>query len=123
MASNLAQGNSLYALLSPGIYFLGISLSGDEAINSAGQRLFAAYPNGDTTATRGAASGLNPTTLDNYDGFSQDTGETTTAYSIALTGAATAANPFAVPEPSTWTALALGTAATGLILRRRRSQA
>ena len=60
--SALPAGNALYATLAAGQYILGISQSGNEPINSASQLLFNGYPNGDTTAVRGPASGLNPTT-------------------------------------------------------------
>ena len=60
--SALPAGNTLYASLAAGTYYLGISESGNEPVNTANQLLFAGYPGGDTTAVRGAASGLNPTT-------------------------------------------------------------
>ena len=117
--SSLPTGNTLYASLAAGTYFLGISESGNEPVNANSQLLFAGYPGGDTTAVRGAASGLNPTTLATFD--SQSFGGGAGAYEIDLSGAATAANPNAVPEPSTWAALALGSLATLAITRRRRT--
>lgn len=113
----LAAGNSLYANLAAGRYLLAISGSGNEAINSASQLLFAGYPNGNTQATRGAAAGLNPTTLSDFDGAAYDP-TNFGAYQINLTGVNTA-----VPEPSSWAALASGLAAGGFLLQRRRRQA
>jgi hypothetical protein len=105
--STLPAGNALYASLAAGTYYLGISTSGNEAINSASQLLFAGYPGGDTTAVRGAVAEINPTTEANFNGNSFDT-TTSGAYEIDLTSAATAFNPAIVPEPSTWVLLALG---------------
>ena len=95
--------------LAAGTYYLGISLSGNEPVNSANQLLFAT---GTETSTRGPASGVNPATLSTFNGnFSfAETG----AYGIALT---------AVPEPSTNVALALGAIGSLALVRRfRRSQ-
>ena len=116
VAAALAAGNSLYANLAPGQYLLAVAASGNEAINAASQLLFAT---GSTTSTRGQASGLNPTTLSDFDGQAFDTSATGFgAYQIDLTSVNTA-----VPEPSTWAVLASGTAAGGfLLLRRRRTQ-
>ena len=110
--AGLPAGNALLTTLSPGTYYLGISLSGNEAVNSASQQLFTVDQ--PTTAVRGSASGLNPTTESTFNGqtYVPETG----TYSITLTGAST----FAVPEPSTWATLALGTGALALFLRRRR---
>ena len=113
--STLSAGNTLYANLPAGTYFLGISLSGNEAVNSVSQLLFNPYPGGDSTATRGAASGLNPATLSNFNSNALG-GETTSAYAITLTGASTAA----VPEPSTCVLLTLGATATISLLRKSR---
>ncbi len=116
--SSLPSGNTLYANLMSGVYYLGIGSSGNEAINSASQLLFAGYPGGDTTAVRGTASGLNPTTLSTFNSNEFDT-TTSGAYEIDLTSTATAANP-AVPEPSTWAAFVLGGIAAGFAILRRR---
>jgi hypothetical protein len=105
--STLPAGNVLYASLAAGTYYLGVSTSGNEPINSVSQLLLAAYPGGDTTAVRGAAVETNPTTEANFNGNSFDT-TTAGAYEIDLTGAATAFNPLLVPEPATWALLALG---------------
>ena len=119
--STLPAGNSLFATLAAGTYFLGISESGNEAINSASQLLFAGYPGGDTTAVRGAASGLNPTTLATFNS-NAFVGGGAGAYEIDLTSAATATNPNAVPEPSAWTALGLGSLAAGALILRPRTR-
>ena len=66
-AGGLDVTSSLTANLMAGTYYFGISLSGNEPVNSANQLLFAGYPNGDTTATRGTASGLNPRTEATFD--------------------------------------------------------
>lgn len=111
LTSTLPSGTSFTMTLSPGIYILGISLSGYDPQNSVSQLLFA-LDGGDTTQVRGPASGINPSTLASFTG----TGDTFVGgYRIDLTSSA------AVPEPST---LALATGgALGLIawLRRRAS--
>ena len=105
----LPAGNSLLTILSPGTYYLGISLSGNEAVNLNNQQLFTVDQ--PTTNIRGAASGLNPNTEGTFNGgtFFAETG----AYSIAITSA--------VPEPSTWAALAMGSIAAGFTFLRRRT--
>ncbi len=119
--STLPSGSTLLANLTSGTYFLGISSSGNEPINSASQLLFNGYPGGDTTAVRGPASGVNPTTLSTFNSNEYDT-TTSGPYEIDLTSAATAANPLTVPEPSSWAAVALGGVTAGFaFLRRRRS--
>lgn len=94
--------------LTAGTYYLGISLSNNEPVNSANQRLFAT---GLTTSTRGAAAGTNPATLFNFDGNQFDT--VTGTYSIAVS---------AVPEPSTTAALAAGALVSLVLVRRVRRQ-
>lgn len=113
--SSLAAGNSLYANLAVGTYFLGISLSGNEPANINSQLLFAGYPSGDSTVTRGAATGVNPTTLANFNGLAS--GTDVGAYTINLTGSATA-----VPEPAAWAGMLTGgAAAAAFAFMRRRS--
>jgi hypothetical protein len=115
--STLPAGNALFTSLSAGTYYLGISESGNEPVNSANQLLFAGYPGGDTTAIRGPASGLNPTTEANFNSNTFPGGGSG-AYEIDLTGSATVG---VVPEPSSWAAVALGgVAAAFAFLRRRR---
>lgn len=108
----LPAGNSLLTSLSPGIYFLGISLSGNEPINLNSQLLFTVDQ--PTTLVRGPASGLNPTTLSNFNGNTSfnESG----AYTITLSATQAAA---AVPEPSTWVILSCGAIFLGFFLRRR----
>jgi hypothetical protein len=114
LQSTLPAGTSFTMTLSPGVYYLGISLSGNEPINLNNQLLFAGFPGGDTTAVRGPAAGINPNTHSNFDnlaGFAE-----MGAYQITLTSAATAA---AVPEPST-TALSVVAATILLLVWKRR---
>lgn len=113
-ANNDSSGTSinplLRATLTAGTYFLGIAISGNEPVNSANQLLFAM---GGTTSTRGAASGVNPTTLAGFNSNADFPGDTG-AYNIAIT---------VVPEPSTNVALALGGAVALTLVRRFRRQA
>jgi hypothetical protein len=117
LTSTLPSGNAFTANLSAGIYYLGISASGDEAENLYSQLLFASNA-GDTTALVGPASGLNPTTLNGFDHqeYSGAAG-TLGAYEIDLTGALSV-GPAAVPEPSTGALLALGLGGVWLLRRR-----
>lgn len=112
LQSSLPAGNSFTFSLAPGTYYLGISLSGNEPINLSSQLLFAGYPGGDPTALRGPASGVNPTTLANFNG--QTSFPEVGAYRIDLTSTQ------AVPEPTT-VALAIVGAAALLTARRRRA--
>jgi len=113
LQSTLPSGTSFMMSLAPGTYFIAISLSGNEPVNLNGQLLFAAYTAGNSASIRGAAAGVNPSTLANFNGATSfaETG----AYRIDFTATATA-----VPEPSV-TALALaGAGATAFLVRRRR---
>jgi hypothetical protein len=119
--STLPACNTLYASLAAGTYYLGISESGNEPVNTANQLLFKPYPGGDTTAIRGPASGVNPTTEANFNGNSFAGGGSGN-YEIDLTSTTTALIPGAVPEPGTWTVVVLGSIAAGFtFLRRHRS--
>ena len=109
-ANGTTVNSSFTTTLAAGTYYFGISLSGNEPVNSSNQLLFAGYPGGDTTATRGAATGVNPTTAANFNGQSYSTDVGTYSVAIAV-----------VPEPSTWAAFALGGMAAGFTLLRRRS--
>lgn len=113
--STLPAGSSFTLSLNPGTYYLGISLSGNEPINSNGQLLFAGFPSGDTTAVRGPAGGINPNSLANFSGnaFFPESG----VYEISLSSVATA-----VPEPSAFH-LALAAFAVFLIRRKRARRA
>lgn len=111
LQSTLPSGSSFTLSLNPGVYYIAISLSGNEPVNLTNQLLFAGYPSGDTTAVRGAASGINPNTLGGFNGntfFSQSG-----AYQIDLTSTTTA-----VPEGSTIVLTTMGVAAL-LSLRRK----
>lgn len=110
--STLPAGTSFTMTLSPGTYYLGISLTGNEPMNSNGQLLFAPFPGGNSTAVRGPASGLNPNTLANFTSgsFAQTGG-----YQIDLTSSATSA----VPEPSTTALVAASVAGLFLVWKRR----
>ncbi len=107
--STLPGGSSFTMSLAPGLYYIAISLSGNEPINSNGQLLFAPYTGGDPSSVRGPAAGLNPNTLGNFNGLTSfaEMG----AYRINLS---------AVPEPSTFALCLAGAAAAGVYLRKRR---
>ncbi len=119
--SNLPVGNALYSGLAPGFYYLGVSSSENEAINSASQLLFNGYPGGDTTAVRGAASGLNPTRLFNFNSNEYDT-SSFGSYEIDLTGTSAA-----VPEVSTRASfgllLALGMGGVVIAAKKKKAAA
>ena len=108
-ASGTSVESAFTETLAAGTYYFGISLSGNEPVNSNNQLLFAGYPNGDTTAVRGPASGLNPTTEANFNGgsYSSDIG----VYSVTITSA--------VPEPSTWAVVGASAGALAFVRRRR----
>lgn len=115
--SNLPAGNALYSGLSAGYYYLGISSSGNEAVNSASQLLFNRDPSGGTQAVRGPASGLNPTVFSAFNSNEYDT-SSFGSYEIDLTGASAA-----VPEASTTVSfsllLALGLGGFAVARRRK----
>ncbi len=67
LRSTIPAGTFFLSSLAPGTYYLAISLSGNDPVNSSNQLLFASS-GGDTTAVRGMASGLAPNTLFNFDG-------------------------------------------------------
>ena len=96
--------------LTAGTYYVGISLSADAPDNSVNSLLFAGYPNGDTTAIRGPAFGLNPAKLSTFDDnpYTPATG----SYEIDF-----------VPEPSTWAVLVLGGFTAGAVYLRRKASA
>ncbi len=116
--STLPAGNALYATLAAGTYYLGVAQSGNEAVNSANQLLFKGLSqSGDTTTVRGPASGVNPTTLLNFNAANVGNGGGAGQYEVDF-GIVT------VPEPSTWAMLGLGAVTAAFaFLRRRRQQA
>ena len=98
------------ASLTPGLYLLGVSLSGYNPANINGQLLFA---DGLPTSVRGAAPLLQPATLGQFvdNTFFLDQG----AYDIQLTGAAAA-----IPEPEISVMLLAGGALCAFASSRRR---
>ncbi|MDQ6859659.1 MAG: DVUA0089 family protein [Verrucomicrobiota bacterium] len=116
LQSRLPGGSSFTLSLAPGVYILGISLSGNEPINLNSQLLFAGYPSGDSTAVRGPSTGNNPMTLSNFSG--QTSFPETGVYRIDLTS-----TQAAVPEPSTIALVACGAVALTVAIRRRTSAA
>lgn len=112
--STLPLGNSLYANLAAGTYYLGVAQSGNEAVNSASQTLFVGLnQSGDTTAIRGPASGRNPNTLSTFNGANAGNGGGAGQYEVDF-------GLVAVPEPSTWATLGLGACAAAFAFLRRR---
>ncbi len=97
------------ASLAPGLYLLGISLSGHEPVNSISQLLF--DNSGLSTDVRGPAASLQPPLLSTFDGGGFGSGG---SYDIQLTGAVAA-----IPEPASALLFALGGAA--LLAARRRA--
>lgn len=95
-----------------GIYLLGISLSGNEPINSVNQTLFTQSTT--PTDVRTANSGLSPATFNSFNSNAAfaDSGP----YGLSLTGVT------AVPEPSTWALTGMGALALGVTLVRRNRQ-
>jgi len=110
LQSTLPAGNAL-GPISAGTYYLAISLSGNEPVNSTNQLLFAM---GSSTDLRGPnPSATGPQT--NFDPSLVDPGSTTGAYEIDLTGAVS------VPEPSVPATFILGSlVSAGLFFARKR---
>lgn len=100
----------------PGLYYLGVSLSGYFPVNSVGQALF----DGEGFDIQGPTTGLQPATLAGFDGQGD---LFTGGYRIQLTGAAVAIPP--VPEPSSALLLLAGGAlgAAHWARRSRKAQA
>ena len=118
LTSTLSSGNALLAGLAAGYYYLGISISGNEAVNSTNNLLF---QTGSTTATRGPAGSINPTTLADFDSNAYD--DTPGAYQITLTGVTFGPAAVAgVPEPATWAMMVMGFGAIGAGLRGRKTR-
>lgn len=110
LQSTLPGGTAFTMMLAPGTYFIGISLSGNEPVNSNGQLLFNPYIGGNSASVRGAAAGLNPNTLAGFNG--QTSFSEMGAYRIDLTAV--------VPEPSTVALLGAGAIAAVVAVRKRR---
>lgn len=110
LQSTLPQGTSFTASLSPGLYYLAISLSDNNPVNTSNQTVFATATA--STDVVGPAGGLNPATFSNFNGLNTfaDSGN----YQINIT---------TVPEPSTWVLSVLGATVIGATLSRRRRQA
>jgi hypothetical protein len=107
--STIPAGNSFLATLGAGTYYIGISLSGNDPINSSGQLVFTTG-NGDTTALRGPASGINPANWNTFD--SANLNGPSGDYEIDITS---------VPEPSTVALYAFGALALLLISAKRKA--
>ena len=111
-ASGTSTDSSFTTTLTAGTYYLGVASSENEPVNSQNQLLFVGLnQSGDTTAVRGPASGVNPTTLAGFNSNEYDS-TTTGQYQIGITAA--------VPEPSTWATIAFGSIAAGFTFLRRR---
>lgn len=121
LTSTLSSSNVLLSGLVAGFYYVGISIPGTEPVNNANQLLFQGYPDGDTTAVRGPAGGVVPTTLATFDGSAYD--DTPGAYQITFAGVTFGpAATGGVPEPATWAMMLMGFGAIGAGLRRRRTR-
>lgn len=106
LQSQIRSGTSLLAFLPAGTYYLAISLSGNNPINLNNQLLFATG-SGDTTAQRGMASGLSPSTL--FDFNNSATFAQLGAYQINL-----------ISVPDTGSTLLLMFAAFGIVAVSRK---
>ncbi len=104
-------GPNLPNIVNPGVYYLAIATSGNEAVDAVNQLLFS--PDSPSTVTRtpnGSAGALA-----SWDTTFADPG--TGAYEIDLTGAFTS-----VPEPGTWFAAALALLGVFFFRSRRSSK-
>ena len=112
LQSRLPGGTSFTLTLAPGTYMIGISLSGNEPMNTNGQLVFASDAN--PGSVRGPAPSLNPTTYSNFNSGATfaDNGN----YQIDITTTA------AVPEPTTVSLIA-GAVLLGAMTFRKRSLA
>jgi hypothetical protein len=105
LQSTLPPGSPYLASLSPGVYYLAVSLSSNNPVNSSNQFVF--DPGTTSTDVRGPAGPLSPATWSDFNNgntFSQ-----TGAYQITI-----------VPEPSTWALALAGITALGCVASRRR---
>ncbi len=112
LGSTLPGGSSFGPLVA-GVYYLGISLSGNEPINFANQLMFM------LPATSTDLRMPNPNATGFVNGFDSSTVTSTTggAYQIDLIGAQTSA----VPEPTTIALSVVGAIGLIAVARRRRS--
>jgi hypothetical protein len=86
LGSTLPAFSSFLANLTPGLYYLAISLSGNNPINTSNQLMF--QPGTASTDLRGPAGPLNPDNFSNFD--NANTFSKVCAYQINI-----------LPEPST----------------------
>jgi PEP-CTERM motif len=109
LQSTLPSGNA-FGPLTAGLYYIGISLSGNEPVDFANQLVFAM---GLSTDVRGPANNVNGSwvNFDNNASFAENG-----SYEIDLAGVQSAA----IPEPSTWVLLLTGLGCAAVISVRRR---
>ena len=112
VTSTPAAGYPLYASLPAGIYCIGISISGNELVNSANQLRFALSD--DSTDVRGPDESNNnaPMILSTLNQKNYD--ESGGSYAITLNGVT------AIPVPPTCTVTALGGAVAAYLSGRRK---
>jgi hypothetical protein len=120
IANDDAPGNTLQSTLSAfigsgGVFYLAISLSGNEPVNFANQLMFASN-GGDPTAVRGPAGGV-PGSQSGFDPSGVGFGAFTGNYQIDLLGASV------VPEPSVVATFILGSLVSGAVFFARRRRA
>ena len=113
-ANGTVETSTITDSLTAGTYYLGVATGGgNEPVNSNSQLLFAEPTGGslgDTTAVRGPASGVNPTTLSTFNG-NVGTYDGSGPYHVTISAP--------VPEPSTWAVVGASCAALAFLRRRR----
>lgn len=67
LQSALPANSVFLNALAAGIYYIAISLAGNDPVNTVNQLVFA-MNGGDTTRVRGAATGLNPNSFSDFNG-------------------------------------------------------
>jgi hypothetical protein len=107
LQSTLPSRSNFTFSLGAGVYYLAISLSGNDPVNSNGQLVFATG-GGDPTAIRGIASGINPTNWNDFDNFT----------SVPQTGAYQI-NIFSAPESGSTIVMMVIALAAVAVARRR----